>query len=92
MDNYEKLRDACYAASGAFEKIGGEEHKDIRSKLDYCVGSYDYDRNPVGLMEFGGKALEILKEAKLRNPRKVNKKVIADLEKWLMEASGKNKK
>jgi len=37
---------------------------------------------PEGLIEFGMIAKEELKAFKLKNPRKVNKKVIADLEKY----------
>ena len=83
MTDSQKLRDACEAASMAFAKLNDHSFEDIKSKLDFCIGSYDHDNNPVGLIEFGSKALDDLKGAKERYPRKINKKLITDLEKVL---------
>ena len=83
MEKNEKMRNACVAAIQAFEKINKEEYASLKSKLEYCVGSYDYDKNPSGLIEYGRMALEALKDFKAQNPRKVNKKIIADMEKYL---------
>jgi hypothetical protein len=79
----EQLQKACQAALTAFNKINKEAYNDIRSKLEFVIGSYEYDKNPVGLIEFGEKALIILKDIKAKSPRKVTKKVIDDLEKNL---------
>jgi hypothetical protein len=76
----EKLKNACKAAFLAFQKLGKPEFDDIRSKIEYVIGSYEFDKNPVGLYEFGEKALDILKNVRQNNPRKISKKVIADLE------------
>lgn len=83
MANTEKLRNACEAAVTAFTKINKEEYAPIQSNLEYCLGSYDYDKNPAGLYEYGNVALTDLKSYKEANPRKVNKKIITDLEKSL---------
>ena len=83
MKSNEKVRNACVAAVQVFEKINKEEYVDLKSKLEFCVGSYDYDKNPSGLIEYGRKAMETLKAFKEQNPRKVNKKIITDLEKSL---------
>ncbi|MBN3035768.1 MAG: hypothetical protein JW861_09285 [Bacteroidales bacterium] len=77
----EKLKKACQEALAAFRKLGREEYADISSKLEYVIGSYEHDLNPVGLHEFGGPALEMLRKLKEREPRKVNRKVIVGLEK-----------
>ncbi len=77
----EKIRSACEAAVQAFARLNKKEYTEIKSKLEYCIGSYDYDKNPSGLIEYGQKALDELKAFKARNPRKVNKKIINDLEK-----------
>lgn len=79
----EKLRNACFNAFETFKKINDEANAEIQSKLEFVVGSYDYDQNPVGLYEFGKKALKILVKIKEKNTRKVTKKVIEDLEKAL---------
>jgi hypothetical protein len=76
----EKLKNACNAALLALQKLSLSEHGDIRSKLEFVIGSYEFDKNPVGLYEFGEKALKILNEVKKKNPKKISKKVIADLE------------
>ena len=81
--NGEKLRDACQAAFLTFQKIKSSEFSDIQSKLEFCIGSYDFDKNPVGLYEYGEQAVRLLKKYREKNPRKVTQKVITDLEKNL---------
>jgi hypothetical protein len=81
MTHTEKFRNACEAATTVFTKINKDEYNDLQSKLQYCIGSYDYDKNPSGLYEYGKVALEELKAFKAQNPRKVNKKIITELEK-----------
>ena len=83
MIKTEKIRSACEAANQVFAKLNKEEYAELQSKLEYCIGSYDYDKNPAGLYEYGKVALEELKSFKAQNPRKVNNKVITDLEKSL---------
>lgn len=84
MTNTEKFRNACEAATTTFAKINNEAYADLQSKLAYCIGSYDHDKNPSGLIEYGEIALKELKTFKENNPRKVTKKVITDLEKNLL--------
>lgn len=76
----ERLRDACLLAVQAFRKLNHTEFDDIISKLEFCIGSFDFDKNPSGLVEYGYKALGMLKEIKRTYPRKVSKKVLTDLE------------
>jgi len=83
MMDTEKFRNACEAAVQTFAKLNKEEYAEIQSKLEYCIGSYDHDKNPSGLIEYGRMALAELKAFKEKNPRKVNRKILADLEKHL---------
>jgi hypothetical protein len=76
----EKLKNACKAALLALKKLSSSEYDDIKSKLEFVIGSYEFDKNPVGLYEIGEKALKVLNEAKKKNPQKISKKVITDLE------------
>jgi hypothetical protein len=76
----EKLRDACELALLAFRKLKQPAFDEIISKLEYCIGSYNYDKNPIGLVEFGFKALEMFKEIRKKHPKKVSEKVIDALE------------
>jgi len=79
----ENLRNACHAAFEFFQKQGDPNYANVQSKLEYVVGSFDYDKNPVGLFEIGAVALKDLKEIKKKSPRKVAKKLMDDLEKYL---------
>jgi len=76
----EKLRDACELAAQTFRKINHSDYHEIVSKLEFCIGSYNFDKNPAGLYEYGYQALGLLKEIKKKNPRKVNKTLISSLE------------
>ncbi|NCB46718.1 hypothetical protein EOM81_06850 [bacterium] len=83
--NSENLRNACADASEAMAKLNLAAHADLRAKLDYCIGSYDFDKNPEGLYQYGKLTLEALKKFKAKNPRKVNKKIIDNLEQALKD-------
>lgn len=77
----EKLKQSCQEAVEAMQKLNSEELTEIQSKLEWCIGSYEFDKNPAGLHEMGLKSLDMLKVIKQKQPRKVNKKVIDGLEK-----------
>ena len=77
----EKLVKSCNEVVAVFEKLKMENYKDLSAKLEWCIGSYKFDKNPSGLIETGAMALYALKEFKTKNPRKVSKKVIENLEK-----------
>jgi len=77
----EKLRDACHKAFLCLKKINDPANNLIQSKLEYVVGSYDNDKNPIGLYEISKLALPLLKSIKIKSPRKVTKELITELEK-----------
>ncbi len=76
----ENLRNECQQALEAIEKLNKPETAELQAKLAWCIGSYDHDKNPSGLYEYGSVALETMKDIKKTNPRKINKKVIEGLE------------
>ncbi|MBS0000973.1 MAG: hypothetical protein KFF73_18460 [Cyclobacteriaceae bacterium] len=76
MSNNQKLEKACKDALAQFEKIGDEQFYDIRSKLEFVLGSYGFDGNPVGLLEYAKKSSDILKKYKQNYPRKVSQKLL----------------
>jgi TfoX/Sxy family transcriptional regulator of competence genes len=76
MSMNQKLEKACKDALAQFEKLGDEQFYDIRSKLEFVLGSYGFDGNPVGLQEYSKKSLEILKKYKQKHPRKVSQKLL----------------
>ena len=81
MNTTEKLEKACKDALAQFEKIGDEKYYDIRSKLEFVLGSFGFDGNPVGLHEFAKKSSDLLKKYKAKYPRKVSKKLIDSIDK-----------
>ena len=91
MTTNEKLEKACKDALTQFEKIGDEKYYDIRSKLEFVLGSYGFDGNPKGLHEFAKKSAELLKKFKEKHPRKVSQKLIESIEKAVSDFK-KNKK
>jgi hypothetical protein len=79
----DRLRDACEHALHTFQKLKQPEFDDIISKLEFCIGSYNFDKNPAGLVEFGFKAMEILKEIRKKKPKKISVEVVDSLEESL---------
>ncbi len=85
------LRNECENALTSLEKLKLSYTEELKSKLTWCLGSYDNDKNPSGLYEMGIVALETLKDVKKNNPRKINKKIIEGLEGSLQAyAAGRN--
>jgi hypothetical protein len=76
----QKIEKACEAAFEKLQNIGLEKFADVQSKLEFVLGSYRYDGNPVGLYEIGSMALKALKKYKKEKPRSVSKKLIDDLD------------
>ena len=84
LKNNEKLKKSCADAVSTLEKLNLEQFQDTLGRLKWCIGSYEFDKNPIGLNELGQVALKDLKTFKKENPRKVTKKVIEGLEKSLL--------
>jgi hypothetical protein len=80
MNSNQKLEKACKDALAQFEKLGDEQFYDIRSKLEFVLGSYGFDGNPVGLQEFAKKSSDILKKYKQKHPRKVSQKLLETID------------
>ena len=80
----ENLKKRCSEAVLAFQKLNKKEYSELQSKLEWCLGSYDYDKNPEGLFEYGIMSLDTLKKVKVKQPKKVTKKVIDGLEKAIL--------
>ncbi len=83
----EKLVKSCNDALITFKKLNLRDYSDLSSRLEWCIGSYEYDKNPDGLIEYGALALNALKEFKSKNPRKVNKRIIENLTKVIGDYS-----
>ncbi len=51
----------------------------LQADLEWCIGSYKADKNPIGLYEMARRALAVFKENK--SNKGVTAKLISDLEK-----------
>ena len=81
-----KIEVVCVEIKERFSKLGAEKYEDIISKLEYVLGSYHHDNNPVGLYEMAEKSLPLLLQAKKVKPRSVPQKLIKSIESALKEA------
>ncbi|MFN5168639.1 MAG: hypothetical protein ACK5DD_03385 [Cyclobacteriaceae bacterium] len=57
--------------------------EDLRSSIEWCVGSYRHDRNPVGLYETVARAVDVFQQEKAKKTKGVTAPFIASLEKAL---------
>lgn len=57
--------------------------KQLQADLQWCLGSYEHDNNPVGVLEMLDKSTVVLKEEKTKKTKGVTSKLISDLEKIL---------
>lgn len=76
----DKLRNECQGALETLKKLNIDKTAELQAKLEWCIGSYDFDKNPAGLAAFGSQALKELKRIKDKEPKKVTKKLIDGLE------------
>lgn len=57
----------------------------LQSDIEWCLGSYRSDNNPVGLYGMAARALVIFQDEKAKKTKGVTVKLIADLEKVVQE-------
>jgi PIN domain nuclease of toxin-antitoxin system len=58
----------------------------LQADIAWCLGSYRYDKNPIGLIQKGSEALAVFKAIKEKSAKAVPAKLIKDLEKALNQA------
>jgi hypothetical protein len=66
------------------QELGIEEQ--LQRDIQWCLGSYRADNNPVGLYDNAKKALAVLRNEKEKKTKGVTSKIIGDLEKAVKEA------
>ena len=77
------IETASEEALGKLRELGIEDQ--LQRDLQWCLGSYRADRNPVGLYNNAKKALIVFKNEKEKKTRGVTAKLINDLEKVVQE-------
>ena len=68
------------------EQLGIEDQ--LRRDLEWCLGSYRSDHNPVGLYEAAKRALTVFRAEKEKKTKGVTAKLINDLEKVVKQQPG----
>lgn len=86
----EALKSACSDAIKAIDKTQDDDFNYLRGVLIYCIGSYEYDLNPIGLYENAGKALKDLTAYKEAKTKKVTKAVLDKLTKAIAKYTKAN--
>lgn len=79
-NNIEKVSEE---ALGKLRELGIEEQ--LQRDLQWCLGSYRSDGNPVGLYGIVKQALGVLKNEKEKKTKGVTSKLISDIEKIVSE-------
>ncbi len=59
----------------------------LQADIQWCIGSYRFDKNPVGLYQMLERALPVLRAVRTKNARAVAAKLLADIEKALKQRS-----
>lgn len=77
-DQLEKISDEVLKK---FKSLGIEE--ELQADLEWCMGSYRHDKNPVGLLGIIDRSITILKGEQVKKTKGVTSKLITDLEKVL---------
>lgn len=81
----ESLKEGCQEAIDVLQKLEVEDFADLKAKLEWVVGSYEYDNNPIGLHEIGTEALAAFQAYKEQKPKAITKKSLDKIEKCLVK-------
>jgi hypothetical protein len=85
---------AKVSSTGSIEKVSEEAlqklqslgiEDQLQSELQWCLGSYRFDKNPSGLYQAASRVLVVLNAEKAKKTKGVTVKLIGDLEKALKE-------
>lgn len=79
----DRIEKASIQALKTLESLGIEQQ--LQQDIEWCLGSYRYDKNPAGLFDMTERALSVLIAAKERKAKGVTSKLIGDMEKALQE-------
>lgn len=55
----------------------------LQADLDWCLGSYGFDKNPSGLYEMVGRAIDVFTAEKEKKTKGVTAKLLTDLQKGI---------
>ncbi len=75
------IENVCEEAWKKLKDLGLDAQ--LQADIEWCLGSYKADKNPTGLYEMAGRALQVFNAEKEKKTKGVTAKMISDLEKAL---------
>lgn len=81
VNSTEPIVRACEAILGKLSELDIEYQ--LQSEINWCLGSYRNDNNPVGLYHMADRALIVFREELVKKTKGVNAKLIDEIEKAL---------
>lgn len=75
------IEKACEDALKKLQAVGLDAQ--LQRDIQWCLGSYNADKNPAGLYEMAQRALQVFQAAKEKKTKGITSKVTDDLEKVL---------
>jgi citrate lyase synthetase len=78
-----KIEKACDEALEKLRSLGIDQQ--LQNDIEWCLGSYRADQNPVGLYGVAERALRVFQDEKAKKTKGVTAKMITDLEKAIQE-------
>lgn len=78
-----KIEKACDEALEKLRSLGIDQQ--LQNDIEWCLGSYRADQNPVGLYGVAERALRVFQEEKAKKTKGITAKMITDLEKAIQE-------
>ncbi len=73
------IEQACVTALAKLKTLNIEPQ--LQADIEWCLGSYSHDKNPIGLYEMGERALEVFKTELAKKTKGVTAKTVSDLDK-----------
>ena len=60
-----------------------DTHKQLQADIEWCIGSYRHDKNPVGLLQSIKQSHAVLKDELAKKSKGITAKFVSDVEKVL---------
>jgi hypothetical protein len=73
------IEKACEEVLETLKTLGVDQQ--LQNDIEWCLGSYKADNNPVGLYAMADRALSILQQEKAKKTKGITAKMVTDLEK-----------
>lgn len=77
----EVIEKICIDGLSKLQALGIEQQ--LQSDIEWCLGSYKHDQNPVGLYEMAAKIAHVYTTERSKKTKGITAKMITDIEKVL---------